>query len=145
MKREGRFGPLFLIVILFIHTQYDCLQLYNTEVVPRIQEINEVMTQTSVLKNLGNRVLADEEIRKKAGYAAAGLTTAITTSTNLFNVFEVLRNLILVAGLATISKELATGFLKIANMYNQSRIEVKEKKDATGKNVMYYYYLASKL
>ena len=125
--------------------QYDCLQLYNTEVVPRIQEINEVMTQTSVLKNLGNRVLADEEIRKKAGYAAAGLTTAITTSTNLFNVFEVLRNLILVAGLATISKELATGFLKIANMYNQSRIEVKEKKDATGKNVMYYYYLASKL
>lgn len=103
------------------------------------------MTQTSVLKNLGNRVLADEEIRKKAGYAAAGLTTAITTSTNLFNVFEVLRNLILVAGLATISKELATGFLKIANMYNQSRIEVKEKKDATGKNVMYYYYLASKL
>ena len=74
--------------------QYDCLQLYNTEVVPRIQEINEVMTQTSVLKNLGNRVLADEEIRKKAGYAAAGLTTAITTSTNLYNVFEVLRNLI---------------------------------------------------
>ena len=125
--------------------QYDCLQLYNTEVVPRIQEINEVMTQTSVLKNLGNRVLADEEIRKKAGYAAAGLTTAITTSTNLFNVIEVLRHLILVAGLATISKELATGFLKIANMYNQSRIEVKEKKDATGKNVMYYYYLASKL
>lgn len=125
--------------------QYDCLQLYNTEVVPRIQEINEVMTQTTVLKNLGNKVLADEEIRKKAGYAVAGLTTAITTSTNLSGVFDVLRNFILVAGLATVSAEAATGFLKIANMYNQARIEVKEKKDATGKNVMYYYYLASKL
>ena len=103
------------------------------------------MTQTTVLKNLGNKVLADEEIRKKAGYAVAGLTTAITTSTNLSGVFDVLRNFILVAGLATVSAEAATGFLKIANMYNQARIEVKEKKDATGKNVMYYYYLASKL
>ena len=31
--------------------QYDCLQLYNTQVIPRVQEINEVLTQTSVLKN----------------------------------------------------------------------------------------------
>ncbi len=125
--------------------QYDCLRLYNTEVVPRIQEINELMTQTSVLKNLGSKVLADEEIRKKAGFAVAGLTTAITTSTDLFSVFDALKSLILVAGLAAISKEIATGFLKTADLFNRARIEVKEKKDEAGKNVMYYYYLASKL
>ena len=125
--------------------QYECLQLYNTEVVPRIQEINEVMTQTSVLKNLRSKVLADEEMRKKAGFAAAGLTTAITTSTDLFGVFDVMKSLILAAGLATISKEIATGFLKTADLFNQARIEVKEKKDEAEKNVMYYYYLAFKL
>ena len=125
--------------------QYDCLQLYNTEVVPKIQEINEVMTQTSVLKNLGSRILADEEIRKKAGYTIAGLTTVITTSTDVFCLIEGIKNLLLVGGLAAISKEFTTGFLKIANMYNQSRIEVNEKKDVAKKNVMYYYYLASKL
>ena len=87
------------------------------------------MTQTSVLKTLGNRVLADEEIRKKAGYAAAGLTTANTTSTNLINNFEKMKNLNKIAEITTISKKLKT--LKL--------------KDATGKNVMYYYNLASKL
>ena len=103
------------------------------------------MTQTSVLKNLGSRVLADEEIRKKAGYTIAGLTTVITTSTDVFCLIEGIKNLLLVGGLAAISKEFTTGFLKIANMYNQSRIEVNEKKDVAKKNVMYYYYLASKL
>lgn len=58
---------------------------------------------------------------------------------------EGIKNLLLVGGLAAISKEFTTGFLKIANMYNQSRIEVNEKKDVAKKNVMYYYYLASKL
>lgn len=29
MKREGRFGPLFLIVILFSHTRQCCLRLYK--------------------------------------------------------------------------------------------------------------------
>ena len=125
--------------------QYDCLQLYNTQVIPRVQEINEALTQTSVLKNLGSQVLADEELRKKAGYTVAGLTTAITTSTDIFGVFDFINNFILVAGIAAVSNEAATGFLKIADLYNKARAEVTEKKDAAKKNVMYYYYLASKL
>ena len=44
--------------------QYDCLQLYNTQVLPKVQEINETLTQTSVLRNLGKQALADEELRK---------------------------------------------------------------------------------
>ena len=125
--------------------QYDCLQLYNTQVIPRVQEINEALTQTSVLKNLGSQVLADEELRKKAGYTVAGLTTAITTSTDIFGVFNFINNFILVAGIAAVSNEAATGFLKIADLYNKARAEVTEKKDDAKKNVMYYYYLASKL
>ena len=125
--------------------QYDCLQLYNTQVIPRVQEINEALTQTSVLKNLGSQVLADEELRKKAGYTVAGLTTAITTSTDIFGVFNFINNFILVAGIAAVSNEAATGFLKIADLYNKARAEVTEKKDDVKKNVMYYYYLASKL
>lgn len=125
--------------------QYDCLQLYNTQVIPRVQEINEALTQTSVLKNLGSQVLAYEELRKKAGYTVAGLTTAITTSTDIFGVFDFINNFILVAGIAAVSNEAATGFLKIADLYNKARAEVTEKKDDAKKNVMYYYYLASKL
>ena len=125
--------------------QYDCLQLYNTQVLPKVQEINETLTQTSVLRNLGKRALADEELRKKAGYAAAGLTTAITTSTDLFGVFNSINAFILVAGIAAVSKEAVTGFLKIADLYNKARTEATEKTDTARKNVMYYYYLASKI
>ena len=125
--------------------QYDCLQLYNTQVLPKVQEINETLTQTSVLRNLGKRALADEELRKKAGYAAAGLTTAITTSTDLFGVFNSIKAFILVAGIAAVSKEAVTGFLKIADLYNKARTEATEKTDTARKNVMYYYYLASKI
>ena len=37
-----------------------------------------------------------------------------------------------------------TAFLKTADLLNQSSKEVKEKKSEIQKNVMYYYYKASK-
>lgn len=125
--------------------QYDCLQLYNKEVTPKIQEINEIMTQSNVLKNLGGKVLADEEFRNKTGNIFGGITAAITTSTNIFDVFSAIKGYILVAGLAAVSKELVTGFLKIADLYHKAQTETKEKTGMAEKNVMYYYYLASKL
>ena len=125
--------------------QYDCLQLYNTQVLPKVQEINETLTQTSVLRNLGKQALADEELRKKAGYIATGLTTAITTSTDLFGIFNSIKAFIFVAGIAAVSKEAVTGFFKIADLYNKARTEATEKTDTARKNVMYYYYLASKI
>ncbi len=45
--------------------QYDCLKIYSTEVAPKVEELNELSSQTSVLKNMGRRVLADAEFRKK--------------------------------------------------------------------------------
>lgn len=125
--------------------KYDCIKLYHTEVAPKVQEINEIMTETTVLKNLGRKVLADEEIRKAAGWTAAGLTTAITTSTSLAGAFSVIKGLILLAGLAGVSKQAVNGFLKTANLVSLARQEVKEKQSAAGKNVMYYYYLASRM
>lgn len=44
--------------------QYECIQLYYADVMPKVNELNELSSNTSVLKNFGNRVLADEEERK---------------------------------------------------------------------------------
>lgn len=35
---------------------YECIKLYETEVVPRVNEINELSSETSILKNFGTRV-----------------------------------------------------------------------------------------
>lgn len=123
--------------------QYDCIKLYNSEVLPEIQEINEIMTQTCTLKNLGSKAIADEEVRKGAGFAVAGLTTAITTSSNMFNVLIILKQILLTAGMVGISTAAAMSFLKICDLYHQEKKEIKEKKDEASTNVMYYYYLAS--
>ena len=122
--------------------EYECIKLYDTEVAPQVAEINEILTDTSVLKNLGKRVLADEEIRKKVAFAAGGLTTAITGSNGFVNIF---RSVVMAAGLATLSTEAASGFLRTLNLYAESRSEVESKKKQAQKNVMYYYYLAGKL
>lgn len=122
--------------------QYECLKIYDTEVAPEVAEINEVFTDTSTLKNLGRKVLADEEIRKKAGLAVGGLATAITTSSSLSGF---LRNLLLAMSIATFSTEAATTFFKIINLGVQSHDEAQKTKKQAKENVMYYYYLASKI
>ena len=122
--------------------QYECVKLYEKEVVPQVAEINEIFTETSVLKNFGKKVLADEEIRKKAGFAAGGLATAITTSSSLSGV---LSKLLLAMALSAFSAEAASGFLKVIDLGVQAHDEVKAKTKAGKENVMYYYYLATKL
>lgn len=125
--------------------KYDCLQLYHAEVAPRVAEINEVLTQTSTLRNLGSRALADEEIRRKAGYTVAGLSVVISTQSDLYSAFEAMKSLMVLGGFAGLTMEATTGFLKIASLFNQSRNETRETIHEAKKNVMYYYYLASKL
>ena len=121
--------------------QYECLKLYDTEVAPQVEEINELFTETSTLKNLGKKVLADEELRKKAGFVAGGLATAITTGNAMSGL---LHQFILTMSLAVLSEQAAKGFIKVANLWVQAHEEAnKAKKQGTG-NVMYYYYLASK-
>ena len=87
-------------------------------------------------------MLADEEIRKKAAFAVGGLTTAITGSNGFVNIF---RSIVMAAGLATLSTEVASGFLRMFNLYTESRSEVENKKKQAQKNVMYYYFLAGKI
>ena len=122
--------------------QYECIKIYDTEVVPKVAEINELFTETSVLKNLGKKVFADEEIRKNAGFAAGGLATAITTASSFSGW---IRNLLLTMSIATLSKEAAIGLWKVINLGIQTHDEIKEVKKIGKENVMYYYYLATKL
>lgn len=125
--------------------EYECLKLYHTEVVPHIEEINEVMTETSVLKNIGAKAVKDEEVRKGAGYAVAGLTSVITTSSNMMAAFGTLKDALLGLALISISPAMAKAFMKTISIVGEARKETKEAKKEAVKNVMYYYYLASKL
>ena len=124
--------------------QFECLKLYDTEVTPSLLDINEQITQTSVLKNLSRQVLADEEIRKEAGWIAGGLTAAITTSTSFSGAISAIKTLLLGLSLITIAPEATKAFLKTANLTRQAFEESREKKSSVESNVMYYYYLASK-
>lgn len=124
--------------------KYDCLKLYDTEVVPRVNEINELSSETSVLKNFGKRVLEDEEARKRLGYfGAAGLSTTITTGTNIVSALEILENMIKMGSKIGLAATGITAFLKTADLLNKAHEDVKEKKKEMQKNVMYYYYKAS--
>lgn len=97
-----------------------------------------------MLKNFGSRVLADEEERRKLGYVGAGLITTITTGTNIASALGILENLIHMGSKIGLTGATVTAFLKTADLLNQSSKEVKKKKGEIQKNVMYYYYKASK-
>lgn len=122
--------------------EYECIKLYDTEVLPQVEEINELFKETGTLKNLSRKVFSDEQIRKKAGIAAGGLATAITTANALE---DLVRNLLVAMSMAVFSGEAASAFLKIINFGIQAHDETREAlKKGTG-NSMYYYYIASKL
>lgn len=71
--------------------EYDCLKLYNTEVLLCVNEINELSSETNVLKNFGDKVLSDGEVRRKLGYIGSGLATTITTGSNFTVALGVVR------------------------------------------------------
>lgn len=123
---------------------YECLKLYDTEVIPRVNEINELSSETSVLKNFGARILADETERRKMGYVGAGLITTITTRTNMYDALGYLEDAIRMGAKIGLSAAGVAAFLKTADILRQSSKEVKEKKKEVQGNVMYYYYKASK-
>mgnify|MGYP004500723573 CR=1 FL=1 len=124
--------------------RYECLKLYDTEVIPRVNEINELSSETSVLKNFGARILADETERRKMGYVGAGLITTITTRTNMYDALGYLEDAIRMGAKIGLSAAGVAAFLKTADILRQSSKEVKEKRKEVKGNVMYYYYKASK-
>ncbi len=124
--------------------KYECLKLYDTEVMPKVNEINDLSSETSVLKNFGAKVLADEEERKKLGYVGAGLATTITTGSNIMAALGILENLLRSGAKIGLTAAGISAFLKTADLLRQSHAETKEKKAEIEGNVMYYYYKASK-
>lgn len=124
--------------------QYDCLKIYSKEVAPRVEELNELATETTVLKNMGRKVLADEEIRKKAGCLVGGLVTSIATTNTMLGAMDVLKNWIFSLSMVVIAPNAVQTFMKTLNIASEAKQETdKVKKEMQG-NTMYYYYKASK-
>lgn len=109
----------------------ECYILYNKEIVPSILEIEEMIDDNNILKNLGIKVMEDRSMLGDMSglvisVAAAG---AITTFSNV---------------IASDKAMLATGgawaISKIASAYNDYKIKAKEieRKD------LYFYHKAGK-
>ena len=125
--------------------QYDCLKLYQKEVFPKVQELNEILTDASILKNMGRKVLGDEEIRKKLGFITGGIISVIATSSTFLSALDDMKNMILNTSLIGISPAIAEVFLKTAHLGLEAKKECQEKRARANKNIMYYYYLRSKM
>ena len=124
--------------------QYDCLKLYSSEVAPKVNEINELASETSTLKNFGGKVLADGEMRKSLGFVGAGLATTITTGMNISTALGMLESMIGLGAKIGLSAAGVAAFLKTTDLLNQAHKEAKKNKTDLANNVMYYYYLAKK-
>lgn len=124
--------------------QYECLKIYSKEVLPKVNEINELVSETSVLKNFGGKVLSDGEMRKSLGFVGAGLATTITTGSNISAAIGIIENLVRSGVTIGLSAAVVATFLKTTDLLNQAHKEVKHSKNELNNNVMYYYYLASK-
>ena len=124
--------------------QYECLKLYETQVLPNVNEINELTGETNTLLNFGKRVLEDEEERKKIGYLGAGMAATITTGADIAGAMNVLENLIRFGAKIGLTSAGIAAFLKTADLLNKAASDSKEAKRKINNNVMYYYYMAQK-
>lgn len=124
--------------------KYECIKLYDTEVIPMVNEINALSSETSVLKNFGSKVLSDEDERRRMGYVGAGLITTITTGSNIADALGILENFIRMGAKVGLTAAGVTAFLKTADILKQAHIDTKDKKIEMEGNVMYYYYKAAK-
>ncbi|WP_207637699.1 hypothetical protein [Butyrivibrio sp. WCD3002] len=122
--------------------EYECLKMYETQVLPNINEINELTGETSVLKNFGKRVLEDEEERKKLGYLGAGLAATITTGEGISGAMSALENVIRMGAKIGLTAAGVEAFLKTTDILNKAFSDRKEVKNKISNNVMYYYYMA---
>lgn len=111
---------------------------------PKVNEINALSSETSVLKNFGSKVLSDEEERRKLGYVGAGLISTITTRINMVDALGILENYIRMGAKVGLTAAGVTAFLKTADVLKQAYNDTKDKKEEMTENVMYYYYKASK-
>ena len=118
------------------------MKIYSTEVLPRVEELNELTSETSVLKNMGSRVLADEDFRKSVKWVTGGLATTITSSSNIMGAMDNLVKLITTASILVIAPNAVSAFLKTLNAMNETKKETDQKVKQMKANSMYYYYKA---
>lgn len=123
--------------------KYECIKLYYNDILPCVNEINELASDTSVLKNFGSKVLSDGEMRRKIGFVGAGLAASVTTGLNMSNALGLIEQIVRWGGKIGLSAAAIDAFLKTADLMNQAHKEVAQTKAKLENNVMYYYYLAS--
>jgi len=112
--------------------QEDCMLLYHKEVLPAIQELNELASDNSIIKNLLRSTITDKEILKSTAglvisVAAVGVLSAFTDAIS--------------ANPTVIAAGSALAVSKIANVYSQ----YGEQKKELLRNDLYFYYKAGKL
>ena len=125
--------------------QYECLKIYETEVTPRIEELNQLSSETSVLKNFGKTVLADETFRKEMGFLAGGLATTITTNSNIVGTLNLLSIILNIGSKIGVTGAAVTSGLRMADFLVKAKEEAKKSINGMNENVMYYYYKAKEI
>lgn len=119
--------------------KYELLKLYDAKVVQNINEINELSSETSVLKNLGSQALVDEKVRRKARSIGEGLHITVTSRTNITNAIGNLEKLIRTETKLGLTETTMNEYLKNADIKNQSSKISVEEKDTMQENIIYYH------
>lgn len=107
----------------------ECFILYNREIVPSILEIEEMIEDNNIIKNLGITLLTDQSVLNSAGSLVLGVAAAGVIS-SFTNAIASDKTLLVAGG--------AWAIPKIASAYNDYKVKEKEieRKD------LYFYYKA---
>lgn len=111
--------------------EYECSMLYNKDVAPAVQELDELSRENSFIKNLTGKVVSDEKFLESVpglimSVAAAGIIPSFTDAIS--------------ADTAILATGGAWAAQKIIAAYN----EHQEKKEEISKKDLYFYYKAGK-
>ena len=88
--------------------------------------------------------MADQEERRKLGFAGAGLIATVTTQSNMFDALGYLEQIIRSGAKVGLTAAGIEAFLKTMDVLKKSHDDVKDKKKIQNNNTMYYYYKAYK-
>ena len=122
--------------------EYDCLKIYSKEIAPVVEELNTLASQTSVLKNMGRRVLKDEDFRRNTAWMVGGLAVKLSSSSNLFGALESIYKLIVSMSMIVIAPKAYSAFMKTMNIRADAKDDIESIKKEMKSNSIYYYYKA---
>lgn len=116
--------------------EYECSVLYTKDIVPVVQEIDELSRENSFVRNLAGKIASDEKTLKAMpglimGIAAAGVIPSFTDAISADT-----------AMLAATATEVG---VLVAQKIAETYMEHREKKNELSKKDLYFYYKAGKL